>query len=69
MIDNNLNPKWIKSFCVWFIFTKDLDLRFRVHNYNDPEDRDLIGECELCLTEIMMAPGQSKKITLTLPKS
>ena len=37
VIDNNLNPKWIKSFCVWFHFTKDLDLRFEVHNYNDPE--------------------------------
>ena len=37
VIDNNLNPKWIKSFSVWFHFTKDLDLQFKVHNYNDED--------------------------------
>ena len=43
VIDNNLNPKWIKSFSVWFHFTKDLDLRFMVNNYNDGNNDDLIG--------------------------
>ena len=68
VIDNNLNPKWLKSFCVQFIFTKDLDLKFEVNNYNDPDSRELIGEGEICLTEVMMAPAQTKKIKLQLPE-
>ena len=28
VIDNNLNPKWIKHFNVWYNFVKDLDLHF-----------------------------------------
>ena len=69
VIDNNLNPKWIKSFSVWFHFTKDLDLRFMVHNYNDGENDDMIGMTEICLTEIMMADKQQKVLTLELPES
>ena len=64
-----MNPKWIKSFSVWFHFTKDLDLRFMVHNYNDGENDDMIGMTEICLTEIMMADRQQKVLTLELPES
>ena len=28
VIDNNLNPKWIKHFNVWYNFVKDVDLHF-----------------------------------------
>lgn len=37
VIDNNLNPKWIKHFKVWFIFIRDIELHFQVWNYNGPE--------------------------------
>ena len=57
VIDNNLNPKWIKHFSVKFIFVRDIDLSFQVWNYNGPESRDLIGECELNLSQIMLAKG------------
>jgi len=68
VIDNNLNPQWLKSFSVWFHFTKDLDLRFEVYNYNGPDkEDDLIGQADICLTEVMMADKQSKNLTLQLP--
>ena len=45
VIDNNLNPKWIKHFKVWFVFVKDIDLHFMINNYNGEESQgDLIGE-------------------------
>ena len=51
VIDNNLNPKWIQHFKVWFIFIKDIDLWFQVWNYNDgSENNDLIGECKISLS-------------------
>lgn len=67
VIDNNLNPKWIKHFSVWFIFIRDIDLSFQVWNYNNnPEDKDLIGECEINLSQLMLAPGQQMTLTLSL---
>ena len=57
VIDNNLNPKWIKHFCVWFIFIRDVDLWFQVWNYNNAESKDLIGEVELSLSQLMLATG------------
>ena len=67
VIDNNLNPKWIKHFTVMFSFLKDLDLKFEVENYNGPEDRDPIGQCTITLSELMMTVGMQKTIILTLP--
>ena len=58
VIDNNLNPKWIKHFSVWFIFVKDLDLLFQVWNYNSSDDKDLIGQTEISLSELMLAKDQ-----------
>ena len=58
VIDNNLNPKWIRSFHVWFIFIQDMDLHFQVFHYKDEESRDLIGEVEVSLSQIMLASGQ-----------
>ena len=56
VIYNNLNPKWINHFSVWFVFVRPIELGFRVYNYNSPDDKDLIGEAEVNLTELMMAP-------------
>lgn len=66
VIDNNLNPKWIKHFCVWFIFIRDIELWFKVWNYNQSGDNDLIGEVKLSLSQLMLAKGQSQTLTLTL---
>mmetsp|Transcript_4187 Transcript_4187/g.5161 ORF Transcript_4187/g.5161 Transcript_4187/m.5161 type:complete len:184 (-) Transcript_4187:1407-1958(-) len=68
VIDNNLNPKWIKHFSVWFIFIRDIDLWFQVWNYNGPGpmDKDLIGEAEINLSQLMLAKGQQMDLTLTL---
>ena len=59
VIDNNLNPKWIKHFNVWYNFVKDLELRFEVQNYNgDSEKNDLIGSATLSLSKLMTATKQ-----------
>ena len=51
VIDNNLNPKWINHFKVWFIFIKDIDLWFQVWNFNDADKpNELIGECQTSLS-------------------
>ena len=56
VIDNNLNPKWIKSYKVWFIFVKDIDLHFMIHNYNGEESQgELIGEGYISLSQLMLA--------------
>ena len=46
VIYNNLNPKWIKNFNVWYNFVKDVELWFLVYNYNDSgtETKELIGD-------------------------
>ena len=68
VIDNNLNPKWIKHFTVHFSFLKDKDLRFEVENYNGPDENgDPIGMCEIRLSELMMTVGMQKTLTLRLP--
>lgn len=70
VIDNNLNPRWTKHFSVHFIFIRDIDLLFQVWNYNGPDNKiwDLIGECEINLSTLMMTPGQKMSIILTLPE-
>ena len=68
VVYNNLNPKWIKHFSVWFIFVRDIDLWFQVWNYNGPDSKDLIGECEVSLSRLMLTPGQKMTIRLTLPE-
>ena len=69
VIDNNLNPTWIKHFSVWWIFVKDIDLLFQVYNYNDQTSKDLIGEVEVSLSKLMMSKGQTMRLRLTLPES
>ena len=67
VIDNNLNPCWIKHFTTQYIFNKDTELYFQVWNYNSPSSKDLIGEVQLTLSEVMMAPGQTTIKTLNHP--
>ena len=69
VIDNNLNPLWLEHFTVRYIFVKDYDLYFQVYNYNDHDDKDLIGETQICLSELMKSPGQIMRLPLELFES
>lgn len=66
VIDNNLNPVWTKHFAVVYQFNRDRELLFQVWNFNDKTSRDLIGEAECRLTDIMMAPSQCITMKLTI---
>lgn len=61
-----MNPVWSKHFNVVYQFNKDRELLFQVWNYNDKTSRDLIGEIECRLTDIMMAPNQRIERKLTI---
>ncbi len=66
VIDNNLNPVWTKHFNVVYQFNRDRELLFQVYNFNDKTSRDLIGEAECRLTDIVMAKDQSITLKLTI---
>ena len=66
VIDNNLNPVWTKHFAVVYQFNRDRELFFQVWNFNHKTSRDLIGEAECRLTDIMMAPNQCINMKLTI---
>lgn len=55
VIDNNLNPQWIKHFNIAYEFHKDKELQFQVWNYNTANDKDLIGETIVKLNSIMVS--------------
>jgi len=57
VIDNNLNPQWIKHFNISYEFHKDKELYFQVWNYNTANDKDLIGEVKFKLSNIMVSQG------------
>ena len=59
VVDNNLNPQWIKHFNVHYVFHKDKELFFQVWNYNTHNDKDLIGETKILLSSIMVSQGMS----------
>ena len=44
VIDNNLNPEWIRHFNVKYIFHKDLDLCFQVWHVVSEDEKKMIGE-------------------------
>ena len=68
VIDNNLNPKWIKHFAVKYIFNRDLSLNFEVWNVSDTDDsKDLIGQVVFNLSDILKDKNQEVYMTLTLP--
>lgn len=67
VIDNNLNPIWSKHFTVVYQFTKDLELKFEVWNFNSPTSKDLIGEVKLKLTDIILAENQTVTKDLYMP--
>ena len=57
VIDNNLNPRWVKHFTVGYMFQKDMDLWFQVWNVSDDNDsnKELIGEVRINLSKIMQS--------------
>ena len=55
-IDNNLNPKWIKYFTVEYQPEETQWLLFEVYDDDDDEDHELIGKCEVRLSDIISAP-------------
>jgi hypothetical protein len=57
---------WSKHFDTVFKFNSDKELLFQVWNFNSKTSRDLIGEVETRLSEIMMAPGHCLKLKLTI---
>jgi hypothetical protein len=68
VIDNNLNPKWIKHFAVKYIFNRDLSLNFEVWNVSDTDDtKDLIGQVIFSLSDILKDKNQEVYMQLTLP--
>ena len=67
IIDNNLNPRWVKHFTTQYIFNKDTELKFEVWNYNTPMSKDLIGEVNVMLGQVMMSPNQTTTEVLTEP--
>ena len=67
MIDNNLNPKWVKHFTVQYFFEGTQWLCFEVWD-DDEEEAELIGMAELRLSEVMNAPGQKYCCPLTIKK-
>ena len=59
VIDNHLNPNWIKHFNVNYEFHKDKELFFQVWNFNTQNDKDLIGQTKILLSTIMVSQGMT----------
>ena len=47
VIDNNLNPKWVKHFTIDYFFEGTQWLMFEVWDEDDENDHELIGMAEL----------------------
>jgi hypothetical protein len=59
VIDNNLNPQWVKHFNVKYIFHKDIELWFQVWHVESEEEKRLIGQTILTLSTLMMSEHQT----------
>ena len=59
VVDNNLNPEWIKHFNVKYIFHKDMELWFQVWHYESEDEKKLIGETVIQLSQLMMSENQT----------
>lgn len=55
IIDDNLNPEWVKKVVVDYSFETEQELRFEVWDY-DPDGQDFLGEFETSLAEIVSSP-------------
>ena len=69
VVDNNLNPQWVKHFLVTYRFQADTELWFQVWNYNNVNDKDLIGDCKFMLSDLMTNSQQSITSELLLKGS
>ena len=58
VIDNNLNPKWVKHFIVEYYTDSQQHLLFEVWDDDDIEG-ELIGRAEMLMQDVMMAPKQT----------
>lgn len=70
VIDNNLNPKWLKHFDVRYKFERDSEMWFQVWHFEDANDRDknqLIGETTFLLSELMMHAERQVTKVLYVP--
>lgn len=59
VVDNNLNPEWIKHFNVKYIFHKDMELWFQVWHVESEDEKKLIGETTIKLSQLMMNDNQT----------
>jgi hypothetical protein len=61
---NNLNPEWVKSFRILYVFEKRQRLRFRVFDVDNESgtlnDQDFLGEVEVDLCHILAHPGATE---------
>lgn len=73
IIDNNLNPDFVKNFELNYLFEEQQYLKFRVFDSNDgkisQKNRDFIGEADCTLGEIIGAQGQQTIKTLKSSQS
>jgi hypothetical protein len=64
VVANNLNPEWVKSFRVMYVFEKRQRLRFRVFDVDSElgelSDQDFIGQVEIDLREILGRVGATE---------
>ena len=67
VIDNNLNPQWLRHFSINYVFHLDKELKFEVWNYNTANDKDLIGEVLISLNQLMGCKGMTMIEPLILP--
>ena len=68
VIENNLNPKWVKNFTIDWYEDGVQWLLFEVWDEDDDTEHELIGKTELQLSTIMQAPKQEFCCALTQKK-
>ena len=66
MINNNLNPDFVKTFTLDFYFEKEQWIKFEVYDV-DTTGLEHIGNCETTISKIMSSKGQTFLSDLTLP--
>jgi C2 domain len=66
MINNNLNPDFVKTFTIDYFFEKEQWIKFEVYDV-DPNELESIGNCETTIAKVMTARGQTFVSDLTLP--
>ena len=62
VIDNNLNPQWLRHFSINYVFHLDKELQFQVWNYNTANDKDLIGQATISLNALMGCKGMTMNV-------